>query len=265
MRIPEVPYAGPFDGAGPQYRRHVTQAGYGGPFVIRSNPFGAILDTIRGFCFPVPMTEDEGVYYDDSGQGFGSPGAPDFPLLGDAGPGYASPFAASGSGILGAQCGPGTRYDPDTRQCMPISSSMGDTSTVISPCGSEALEEASRRLLMAVQACDLTGITQVQLTAGVCSRIAPKTLRLQWKALANQAAKEAKSHKTRCKMASIRATMAPPGMMTPGMQEPNSPATFTEGNARMTANPMPMRGMVDPQAQPEARQVMKFRRGWSRT
>lgn len=264
MRIPEVPYTGPFENAGPLYRRHVTQAGYGGPFVIRSNPFGAILDTIRGFCFPVPMTEEEGVYYDDSGQGYGSPGAPDFPLLGDAGPGYASPFTNSGTGILGAQCGPGTRYDPDTRQCMPTSSSMGETSTVISPCGSEALEEASRRLLMAVQACDLTGITQVQLTAGVCRRIAPKTLRLQWAALANQAAKEAKSHKMRCKMASIRASMPPMGMMAPGMSMGASPATFTEGNARLQPHPQPMLGTVDPMAQPESR-MLRSRRGWSRT
>lgn len=45
----------PFDYLQPPMVHGITQVGYGGPFVIRSNPLGAVLDTIRGFCAPVPM------------------------------------------------------------------------------------------------------------------------------------------------------------------------------------------------------------------
>lgn len=64
----------PFDQAGPPIRRVATQAGYGGPIVGRSNPFGFIFDAIRGFCVPASMTEDgNGGYTDNSGMGASSP------------------------------------------------------------------------------------------------------------------------------------------------------------------------------------------------
>ena len=61
----------PFDFLQPRMERQVTQAGYGGPFVIRSNPIGAIFDAIRAFCFPAAMqaSSDGSQYTDLSGYG----------------------------------------------------------------------------------------------------------------------------------------------------------------------------------------------------
>src|SRR5216684_7735127 len=70
--IPDLP----FDFLQPTMRKQVTQVGYGGPFVIRGNPIGAVVDAIRNFCFPAPIeTTDGGMNYNDlSGAGLGTYG-----------------------------------------------------------------------------------------------------------------------------------------------------------------------------------------------
>jgi hypothetical protein len=259
MRIPEVPYAGPFDFAGPGLRHHVTQAGYGGPFVIRSNPFGAIIDAVRGFCLPAAMREEDGQYYAEGDGAISSPTLTDFPLLGDAGYSYGAPYGPA-TGILGAGCGPGTRYDPDVRQCIPESAS-GDQE-VVSPCGPEALEETQRKLLTAVQKCDRTGIDLVRVNAAVCRRIAPKSLKPAWMALQMEAGNQGKSLAKRCRMTAMTAraeSVMGGGMMAGASSRSVSPASLTEGNVQMRPSVFPMGGSLDPERLPETR---SRRRGW---
>ncbi len=93
----------PFDHAGPPIRRVITQAGYGGPIVGRSNPIGFIFDAIRGFCMPASMQEDgNGGFEDLSGMGASSP---DLALPAeDVGFGFGA-FGLSGGGGGGPQGG----------------------------------------------------------------------------------------------------------------------------------------------------------------
>jgi len=95
----------PFDEFQPQMVHGLTQAGYGGPFVIRGNPVGAVLDVLRNFCAPMPMqAQADGSYIDTSMMPYTDLGA-----LGYAG--------GAGYGGIG---GPGACYygtDPNTGLC----------------------------------------------------------------------------------------------------------------------------------------------------
>lgn len=100
----ELPDNLPFDHAGPPIRRVITQAGYGGPIVGRSNPIGFIFDAIRGFCMPAAMRDDgNGGFEDLSGIGASSP---DLALPAeDQGFGFGVFPGGGGTGGFGSQGG----------------------------------------------------------------------------------------------------------------------------------------------------------------
>ena len=125
----------PFDFLQPPMRKGVTQVGYGGPFVIRSNPIGAFIDTIRNFCFPVPMQQTSTGYEDLSGTGLGSYGTDTSSYLGYDG------YYGGGAGGLGYTpffggqntCGAGTMYDTTTGVCVPSTPATTPPSATVTP------------------------------------------------------------------------------------------------------------------------------------
>lgn len=112
----------PFDFLQPPMVRGVTQAGNGGPYVVRGNPIGAIFDAIRAFCFPVPMqASSDGTQYTDlSGNGLDTYGT-DLGALGQSNGGY------SGFGFQDPTMFPfcqGQMPNYSTQMCVPIGSTM---------------------------------------------------------------------------------------------------------------------------------------------
>lgn len=193
----------PFDFLQPRMERQVTQAGYGGPFVVRGNPIGAIFDAIRAFCFPAPMqaSSDGSQYTDLSGYGtdtYGGYTQSDLGSLGVGG-GYfptTNPYMPSGS-----QCGTGTTYDYSLQQCVPTMTGVsggGTTPTPSNPtpggcsvvgCGPDCLEYVSAAMQDACAKNDLTTLTALIVRAKTCQAVtsADSALSGNWGKLASDA------------------------------------------------------------------------------
>jgi hypothetical protein len=179
----------PFDFLQPQMRKQVTQAGYGGPFVIRSNPIGAIVDAIRNFCYPAPMEQvssDGGVYADQYGMDGnlgGDVGAGGFPYLGQSGGGGFSP-----QNIL--SCGTGTMPDATNMFCVPTAGTGAmptpTPTTGMDPCGAINLGIQQAKFAAATVTADVYGVCEVSLLARQC-QMAPnsKPMQAAWKVLAD--------------------------------------------------------------------------------
>lgn len=257
-----VPLNLPVDFHGPRMRRGLTQAGYGGPFVLRSNPFGGIIDAVRGFCLPVPMEEgDTGGYSDLTGEGLGTPGA-DFPIaVGGPGGQYLPQIVGGGMSPMQA-CGAGSVWDGLQMQCVPdmAMTEIGGLPVAPTqpPVGAYAeLQEAGRRLQMAVANCDVTGIEQIRLQAGINAKIGTEGTRGQWKALFNEAAQQKAAARKRCaqpRQTAVKALGAGSGPDARARLQTArkravvaSPLTLTEGSGpRMTASRRPLLGAFDP-------------------
>jgi hypothetical protein len=157
--IPELP----FDFLQPPMKKQITQVGYGGPFVIRGNPIGALVDAIRGFCTPVPMQQvssDGGVYSDLSGSGLGSYGdyTSAYPGGGNFGTGLGgiSPYTNYGPNCV--QCSSASVYDPVQMCCVPQSMLGAGTSTPSTTGG----------MTSTGMACDAADLAAVAVKAAAC-------------------------------------------------------------------------------------------------
>lgn len=242
---------------GPPMRHGLSQAGNAGPFVVRSNPIGAVLDAVRGFCFPVQMEEDGNSGFEDIEFGaFSSPGAETGFAYGQAGP----PNYYTGPVTDSASCGPGTSWDGT--QCVPEGMMMGSSPVPTEdPCGQSHLLRARETLRTAVSACDRAGIAQVLDTARSCRDTSRGKNAAAWVKLVGEAKAELDRARARCKNAASKQTATATAMMQGQVSnEPlpteMGPTTMTEGNPRMMPSASPMGGMVDP------RQVLLKRRGF---
>jgi len=168
--LPEMP----FDFLQPTTRKQLTQIGYGGPFVIRSNPIGAILDAIKGFCNPVPMSFDGSTYTDLTDSGLGSYGDATSPYLGAEGTPYSGPFGSSGNipAFNAPQCGSGTMWDVTSQMCVPSMPASGVAPmAATNMCDDPAY--ASSLAQMAAQAFaarDVHMLCQIQANVVACQR-----------------------------------------------------------------------------------------------
>jgi hypothetical protein len=219
----------PWDSVGPSVRFQVVQAGEGGPFVMRSNPIGGIVDAIRGFCFPTPMVEDGNGGY-DSELGLGSP------------------QTESEWGIF--QGGGGLPFLPSVGAG--ISTMMPDpppANNMVADCGPAALYEMNRKLTMAGQRCDIPGAQMVKSAAAACAANAPVAIKPGWVQLSARADRVITSLENRCN----QATAAPAPRKRKqtsfaGYRLSSTPnhQSMTEGNVRGQPTYSPMNGMVDP-------------------
>jgi hypothetical protein len=244
----------PFDAIAPRLRKGVTQVGYGGPFVLRSNPIGGLIDTVRGFCFPVPMMDDgSGLYQDLSGQGLDSAG-----ISGGFGGGAIQPndplSAPMGDMMSPAtmMCGPGQAYDAVTMTCQPSAMvDMGLANKI--PGGPEDLDAAKNKVIAfqmgqgSWQDCE-TFITTMQFYRP----IAPGYLKSQWTDLINATKAVCANAKKRKQTGPSQAVMALSGQANRANLGPMpmtpTPLSLTEGNVRMVPSRDPMGGAVDPRA-----------------
>lgn len=250
----------PFDFLQPTTRKQVTQAGYGGPFVIRSNPIGAIVDTIRGWCFPAPMeqTSSDGSSY-AAPDGYGSYGEPSAPYP-DTG-GYTPGFAGLGGGNVGTvgggmNCGSGTMWDASQQLCVPTpGSSMMPSSSMmpaasIDPCGVEALNTETKRFQTAAAAGDKRTICSVSVNADDCMRRASTpALKAAWASLKATSGSTAIAFGvTNCRtyLGTVPAAPATQGMgLTPsGMPMTTGTPTPVAGGSPGTDNSGMMGGMM---------------------
>ena len=229
-----APKNNPWDEYGPSLVHGVTQVGYGGPFVIRSNPIGALVDTVRGFCFPVSMQADGAGGYDattDYGQDLGTVGT-----VTDTG----NPINYASSPVI----------EPPTTTVamndMPRMAMQGNSPSLISPCSPEALDAMTQKLSDAAANCDIVGVNLVRRLAPICQKTAPAHMRPQWAALAANARGIGNSLERQCNqrprvssssLASIQAAKAP---------NLPSPMTLTETNVNMQSFFDPMQGHFDP-------------------
>jgi hypothetical protein len=240
----------PWDSVGPTMEHGVTQIGYGGAFVIRSNPFGGIIDTIQGFCFPASMVSDGAGGY-DAEEGYGTPGT----YSADIGiPGVAS----LGGGGFGGYSSP---TPPPVEQQLPMAEVPMQTTgppVVVSPCGPEALDMMTEKLTTAAANCDVAAINTIRRLAPICEKTAPAHLRGSWKALAANA--RSIGNGLKCKPAG--SSVPVPGgqpiakrktsglaarlQSTKGIPRLPSPMTLTETNPQMQSFFDPMMGHFDP-------------------
>ena len=232
----------PFDFLQPQMRNQVTQVGYGGPFVIRSNPIGAFVDAVRGFCSPVPMEQtsaDGGVYSDLSGNDLGSYGDPTSAFPG--GSGY------TGFGNQGAPrpapmtCGTGTMWDASMQLCVPTPGMAALPLPVADGCDYASLVAEGAKLGVAKATNDVRATCGVIGKAESCIAAAGanETLRKQWTDLKAAAVKQANDQtKNQGCAAWINAhpSGAPPPAPTPGMPPPAGAPPPAAGGSPGTDN-----------------------------
>jgi len=156
----------PFDFLQPDMRRQVTQVGYGGPFVIRSNPIGGLIDAIRNFCFPVPMQTTDGTNYTDlSGMGLGTYGDYTSQYPGDYGVGN-----YPGGSIGGVpQCGTDQTLDCSTGVCNCIKPTPAGGPSTTTTGGTVTPPMLTPEQMAAVTACSYdVGIYVVRAAASAC-------------------------------------------------------------------------------------------------
>lgn len=197
-------------GMGPNTRHHVIQEGYGGDFVIRSNPIGAVLDTIRGFCSPVPLMDDGNGGYDNlsdgnldyiPASGGGQPTGYSWLPQGGTQPGTGGPGPVIPPDP-GATCGMGTIYDATSMTCVPKPKTGGPDPVVMppaqmDPCGFSNLQASMQAFNAAKTACDVAGVQMVAGNAAVCAK-QKGALKAQWTNLAKAAMTAAKSMQRTC-------------------------------------------------------------------
>lgn len=163
----------PFDFLQPQMRKQVSQVGYGGPFVIRSNPIGAIVDAIRGFCFPAAMEQvssDGGVYADSGGgySGLDTAGLDGYPYVGSFGGGLTAPASPS------IQCMQGELYNPNTNMCVPTPGATTGANPPNMPapsdnCGSQKRAELDMMFSQARNNRDVRSMCQTFFAVDTCA------------------------------------------------------------------------------------------------
>ncbi|SRR6266540_507748 len=210
MLVPDLP----FDFLQPQMRKQVTQVGYGGPFVIRSNPIGAIVDAIRGFCFPAPMEQvssDGGEYADLSGYTMDP--------LGQAGGSYGP--GGFGQGVPATpsmQCGSGTMWDASQMLCIPTPGAAAAPLAPADECAYPSLVIEGGKLAAAKATNNVAETCRIIARAQSCVAAAGanKTLAGQWMKLQQDAVKQAndQTKKQGC-AAWIAAHPSPAGGTTP--------------------------------------------------
>jgi len=245
---------GEFGAWGPQMAPGVTKTQTAGRYVVRGNPITAVLDAIRGFCFPEPAeATDDGQFLDVAGfpayTGGGVPEGASTGLLA----GLTSLF-----GVTRPNCGPGTVFDPTTGTCLPAPAS--ETMTMEeAACSPEALARLSAMLLSANLACNLAQIEEVRRVSGSCQRLAPAALRGSWQRLYSESGRVQSDARRRCAMmASTQAAMTQSRMMAPAPPPSLDIGTMTEANVAMRGSIDPMLGMVDPGPLPETRRRPGF-------
>jgi hypothetical protein len=136
-------------------RPGMAQTFIGGPFVIRSNPIGALFDQLRQFCSPLPMEE--------SGDGFEAPdgmGTPERESF-DSAPADSGWFGSLDFGppgpissAPGSSCAPGTVWDAGIGQCVTQPSSAPAVAA-------STPADARKALATAIAAKDCEGVRQV--------------------------------------------------------------------------------------------------------
>lgn len=239
----------PFDFLQPQMRKQVTQVGYGGPFVIRSNPIGAIVDAIRGFCFPAPMEQvssDGGEYADLSGYTMDP--------LGQAGGSYGG--GGFGQGVPptpSMNCGSGTMWDTSQMMCVPTPGAAmmpGPAPMPAESCDYLALVAEGAKLGAAKGTNDVRETCRIIGKADSCIAAAGanETLRKQWTDLKAAAVKQANDQTKNAGCAAwINAHPAPAAGMTagtpPGMPSGTGTTTPPAGGSPGSNN---MGGMNPP-------------------
>lgn len=165
--IPDLP----FDFLQPPMTKQVTQAGYGGPFVIRSNPIGGLLDTIRNFCFPVPMQQTDTGFSDLSGAGLGSYGDYTSPYLGSIGYQGGSPLGGNSYTPCGGTCGSGQTCDPITNMCMtPTSTANPSSGMMMSPGACDYSQIPAYGAQLVACAGDKTCLCNLAKQASLCAQ-----------------------------------------------------------------------------------------------
>jgi len=228
---------------GPPMRHALTQAGYGGPYVIRGNPIGALFDQVRDFCSPVPMDQtSDNVIEDTSGQGLGTPDSASFgPTDGGGSGGFlVAPSDAAGQPVTGIMCPFGSHWNSAVGICQMDPEPMEPAD----PCGQDNLIAARNSLRAAVSRCDRAGIQTVLDGARSCRDTAgAKPQKMAWVNLVNEANK-ALGNAKRCKP---MAQSMPGKAKVEAMPRVPDTRTMTEGNPDMMAHPDPMMGMIDAQ------------------
>jgi len=225
-------------------RRQVTQVGYGGPFVIRGNPIGAIVDAIRNFCFPAPMQAmNGGMGYEDlSGAGLGTYGT-DTGSLG-LGSGYSGGFGTNPYVPLSQQCGTGTMPDYSTGMCVPTSNVTTSnppttTMTMAMGCDYPSLVAFSAQAGAAYGLRDVQTLCNLQGMASACaSALNPSDpLNGRYMDLSNRIGRWLKALGCNdcATCAGNKRAMAPPAPPTP---PPTSPATGTSGGGTPSGSTM---------------------------
>lgn len=211
-------------------RPTLVQVGSGGPFVVRSNPVTAVLDNIRGFCFPVETLADDetGVTEDIEYGEYGSPGSATYTPM-DGGPAQTAPAPYS-------QCGGGTMWDGV--QCVPVAAD-GKPDT----CGRDALLAARQALQRAVRDRDKMGVEQVLITSRTCRDTSGPRYKRAWNGLAVEARNALAAIGSAKKKPQV--PTAKPVSRAPVPRTPD-PTTMTEGNLQGAPTEEPMEGMLDP-------------------
>jgi hypothetical protein len=183
----------PFDFLQPPMVRGLTQAGYGGPFVVRNNPIGAVFDAVRAFCFPVPMQSSaDGTQYTDlSGSGLDTYGGYTSQDLGSLGGGYYglgnNPYAP-----VSGYCGTGTTFDAASQMCVPTPTTPGTTTPMamttdcVTSCDASCLDYYSSKASDACTMFDSVTLGAIAVKAAACAAAAGsnKTLAASWTQLA---------------------------------------------------------------------------------
>lgn len=145
---------GPFDQIGPRVRPGLAQTYIGGPFVVRSNPVGAIFDNLRSFCSPLSQVESDDSYTTSDP----ALNTPEMSTFADA---YSAPADSLYFGDLGGpspsvngSCGVGTLWDAGIGACVPapvtatpMSSSPADARAALKAAASNQDCEGVRRVL----------------------------------------------------------------------------------------------------------------------
>lgn len=195
--VPELP----FDFLQPPMVRGLTQAGNGGPYVVRGNPIGAVFDAIRAFCFPVPMeASSDGTQYTDlSGSGLSTYGT-DLGALGQSNGVYTGPASVATTTDPNAYptC-KGQMPDYSSQMCVPIQS-PGTTQTMMPmapncmmSCDPSCLDYWTGQLEMACQNYDSVTAGSIAVFAKACSVTvgSNKSLATSWANLAQMAGQRA--------------------------------------------------------------------------
>jgi hypothetical protein len=192
----------PFDFLQPRMERQVTQAGYGGPFVVRGNPIGAIWDAIKGFCFPAPMqaSSDGSQYTDLSGSGLDTYGGYTQTDLGNLGGGYFGvQYPANNQCQPPANgCGTGT-WDYSQCMCVPVNTGGTTGGTPTTPtvdcskggCDPTCLEYVTQQASNACSNYDAATLTALAVRASGCATATSgdRTLSGNWASLASKCVK----------------------------------------------------------------------------